>query len=496
VLATKLASLGIGYYMRRRQLYTALQLVIDVFSFMPIWAGAASLRVLLNVLTARKLSQSAPEWTTPMGFTVLLYLFISWKFELYSVPRQVRVSTFILWASENAIAVLAASVIVDFVTIQFGTGASRLFVICLVPVTLLVFLATRSLALIAIRFAKRKAYLSRVAIIGDQTNASRLLSQMEAENSASVCGVIVSEKSIEANGTESLPVLGSTLQIAELVNSNQLDEVIIINDIIPETELVRCNRVLWRMGVPVRRALNLAPKSAPSGIWPAGQTIELSTLNGVPIVDFRTPSSLSRQLRVMRLFDLALTLPFLLAVAPVFLLIALIVKLNFQGSLFTQASLVGKGGRHFTCYKFRTEHAKLNTLDREPTEDCKARTLAKFLIRYSLDELPQLYNILRGEMSLVGPRPLPARKLGPDGMSQTFFAWSEARSRVRPGLTGLWQVRGRGNLTFGDMINLDLQYIQTRSFLLDLIILLETPGALWRSSEDQLRCEDSVPSAV
>ena len=96
--------------------------------------------------------------------------------------------------------------------------------------------------------------------------------------------------------------------------------------------------------------------------------------------------------------------------------------------------------------------------------------------RYSLDELPQLINVLRGEMSLVGPRPLPAGDMGPDGMSREYADWSEGRSAVYPGITGLWQVNGRSELPFEEMVRLDLQYIREWSLLLDIKIILATPG--------------------
>ena len=95
--------------------------------------------------------------------------------------------------------------------------------------------------------------------------------------------------------------------------------------------------------------------------------------------------------------------------------------------------------------------------------------------RFSIDELPQLVNVILGDMSLLGPRPLPAEDLDPDGMSRQHPTWAELRSLVKPGLTGLWQVRGRSDLPFDEMIQLDLEYIQNWSLMLDLKILLATP---------------------
>ncbi len=109
-------------------------------------------------------------------------------------------------------------------------------------------------------------------------------------------------------------------------------------------------------------------------------------------------------------------------------------------------------------------------------QDPRVTPIGRFIRRYSLDELPQLINVLRGEMSLVGPRPLPAGDMGPDGMSREFADWSEGRAAVYPGITGLWQVNGRSELPFEEMVRLDLQYIREWSLLLDIKIILATPG--------------------
>jgi lipopolysaccharide/colanic/teichoic acid biosynthesis glycosyltransferase len=99
--------------------------------------------------------------------------------------------------------------------------------------------------------------------------------------------------------------------------------------------------------------------------------------------------------------------------------------------------------------------------------------------RLSLDELPQLFNVLAGDMSLVGPRPLPVEDLGSDGMSRTYSEWARQRSLVRPGITGLWQIRGRSDLSFAQMVELDLEYVRNWSLGLDINILLETPRAVF-----------------
>jgi lipopolysaccharide/colanic/teichoic acid biosynthesis glycosyltransferase len=146
-------------------------------------------------------------------------------------------------------------------------------------------------------------------------------------------------------------------------------------------------------------------------------------------------------------------------------LIALLVKWMSNGPVLERTLHAGKGGRHFNCLKFRTN---------EGENPARTTRIGRFLLRYRSDELPQLANILRGKMSLVGPAPLPVGVLETGTVSREYAAWQETRSLIQPGLTGLWQV-SPSTLSFDDMVQLDLEYIQSRSLSLDLSILLSTP---------------------
>ena len=183
----------------------------------------------------------------------------------------------------------------------------------------------------------------------------------------------------------------------------------------------------------------------------------------------------------------------LLALLPLFALIAVLIKATSKGSVLHKSRRIGKGGRQFTFLKFRSMYSDSDPrkviADNEKSghifkirNDPRVTPVGRLLRKYSLDELPQLINILFGEMSFVGPRPLPASDLGPDGMSKQYIAWSEGRAKVYPGLTGLWQVSGRSDLPFEDMVRLDLSYIQNWSLALDIRILLETPLLVLRGA--------------
>jgi len=163
------------------------------------------------------------------------------------------------------------------------------------------------------------------------------------------------------------------------------------------------------------------------------------------------------------------------------LLIALAIRLDSPGPVLFRQTRVGRGGRPFTLYKFRSmvaeaemaraSLAELNQADGplfKIKDDPRCTRVGRILRRFSLDELPQFYNVLRGEMSLVGPRPAL-----PEEVAQ-YQDWHKKRLEVTPGLTGLWQVRGRSELTFDEMMLLDIYYAENWSLGLDLRILLET----------------------
>jgi lipopolysaccharide/colanic/teichoic acid biosynthesis glycosyltransferase len=193
-----------------------------------------------------------------------------------------------------------------------------------------------------------------------------------------------------------------------------------------------------------------------------------------------------RYLAAKRVLDVVLCVLLLVFFAPILLLCALAVRLDSPGPItFTQLR-TGRDGRRFRMYKFRTmlENAEelkaslahLNILpppDFKIPNDPRITRVGKILRATSLDELPQLLNVLRGEMSLVGPRPT---SFAPS----TYDVWHTHRLDVTPGLTGLWQIEGRGSMTFDERLRLDVQYIRRASIGYDLLLLLRTVGAVWR----------------
>jgi exopolysaccharide production protein ExoY len=182
-----------------------------------------------------------------------------------------------------------------------------------------------------------------------------------------------------------------------------------------------------------------------------------------------------------RLIDFVLALVGILALMPVFALIAICIKLDDGGSILHFREIIGQYGRRFHALKFRTMIPDADTylakrpelmqkfqqnmkLERDPRITC----VGKFLRKTSLDELPQLFNVLIGQMSLVGPRIIHPSEL------PRYGEYAQKRLSVRPGITGLWQISGRQHISYKERVLLDMQYIYTRSFFLDLSILIKT----------------------
>ena len=212
---------------------------------------------------------------------------------------------------------------------------------------------------------------------------------------------------------------------------------------------------------------------------------EPSSLPAVEII--RNQSRYGRTLK--RIGDIIFSFVVLTLGSPIFILIGILVKLSSPGSVFYIQKRVGRNYREFGCIKFRTMYKDAddllpNLLEKYPLmrkefekdfklrQDPRITKLGRFLRRSSLDELPQFFNVLKGEMSIVGPRPIVSNEI------IKYSLFMEEVISVRPGLTGLWQVSGRNNLSYKKRVELDFFYARNRNFLLDLEIIILTLGVL------------------
>lgn len=217
---------------------------------------------------------------------------------------------------------------------------------------------------------------------------------------------------------------------------------------------------------------------------------QVDELDGIPIVTIRSGPPDGWQLLAKRLIDICGSAFLLLAMAPLLMIVTVLIKLDSPGSVFYKQERVGLNKRRFRVFKFRTmvdgaekQQPILERLNEAAgpvfkiKADPRITRIGKFLRRFSIDELPQLFNVLRGEMSLVGPRPLPVRDI-----ERIDAQWHKRRLSVKPGVTCLWQVNGRSNVSFDRWVRMDLEYIDKWSLGLDMKILLKTIPAVLKGS--------------
>jgi exopolysaccharide biosynthesis polyprenyl glycosylphosphotransferase len=222
----------------------------------------------------------------------------------------------------------------------------------------------------------------------------------------------------------------------------------------------------------------------------ANAKLKLEDFENEPFVSHYTGSMRGWQIPVKGMLDRILSLILLILLSPVFLLTAVIIKMTSPGPIFFVQKRVGLNKRRFRLYKFRTmvkdaeqKQVELEDLNEvmgaafKITNDPRITKVGRILRKTSVDELPQLINVLKGDMSLVGPRPLPVRDY--NGFNTD---WHRRRFSVRPGITCLWQINGRSNVSFEHWMELDMKYIDQWSLWLDLQILVKTVPAVLRGS--------------
>jgi exopolysaccharide biosynthesis polyprenyl glycosylphosphotransferase len=281
----------------------------------------------------------------------------------------------------------------------------------------------------------------------------------------------------DTGAIEDLPLFGRVSDLSRILRERHPDEVIVSGSDLGEEDLLDLVEEAHRWGVKVRIAPTTAELLTQRAEYVAGQ--------GVPLFELRPPVFAGLDWTVKRGFDLVVSFGLIILAIPVWAVIALAVKLDSPGPILYRDRRVGLGEREFGMFKFRSMYidaaqrqAGLEA-DNEASgplfkikDDPRVTRVGRFLRRYSIDELPQILNVLRGEMSLVGPRPLPLRDY------VQLDDWHRKRYLVLPGMTGLWQVSGRIDLSFDDLVRLDFYYLENWSIWLDISILAKTLPAV------------------
>jgi exopolysaccharide biosynthesis polyprenyl glycosylphosphotransferase len=325
---------------------------------------------------------------------------------------------------------------------------------------------------------KQAGYRRRALLVGSGRHLDQVAHALSdrAHTPVDLVGYI----SLTPRAQNGLRSLGALEDLAEILGAERVQEVIIADPDFPQEQAIGVVDRCHQRGITVH--------VAPSTMEILINRAEFVPGQSVPLFTLRPPVFQGLDFAVKRTFDLVLSTVGLLLLTPMLAVIALAIKLSSRGPVIYRSMRPGMGMTPFPCFKFRTmrqhadEHqAELEELNEKSgalfkiRDDPRMTTVGRALRRFSLDELPQLVNVVRGEMSLVGPRPLPMRDF------ELLEEWHKKRYQVLPGITGLWQVSGRSELDFDDLVRLDFVYLERWSVTLDLMILVKTlPAVLTR----------------
>ncbi|MGY1553113.1 sugar transferase [Microbacterium sp. A588] len=376
-----------------------------------------------------------------------------------------------------SIAVFAFTVAVAFF---LGMNLSRLLVAVLFPVGLLLLLLSRWMWRQWLRGRQKQGqYLHRAVLIGDHAKVKHVAKQIRRAKGSGYKIVGVITNGVPSEGVPDIDLLGDIAHAEKALDDANIDALIIVgsDDLDPDT--------MRRLGYAVSdRDIQLIMAPALTDI--AGPRLHSTPVAGLPLVHVDFPRMEGAQRFLKRTFDLVGSSLLLLLLSPAFLATAIAIRIDGPGKIFYHQERIGRGGRPFGMRKFRSMVANADDqlaslLDLQGNSDTplfkvnddpRITKVGRFLRKHSVDELPQLVNVLRGEMSLVGPRPQR------DSEVALYDDIAYRRLLVKPGMSGLWQVSGRSSLSWEETIRLDLYYVENWSLTQDIIILFRTVRAV------------------
>lgn len=384
--------------------------------------------------------------------------------------------------------------IVQEVFITLGALVLIVFLLKLQSVSRVVvvtFAATALMALILVRRFIVWWYISRpsvstdnhlrVLIVGSGRRARLVADQLTHLSEWGVCVVGFLDPRGESAGRRATDeILGHVDDISEVLRDNVVEDVLVA---VPRSMLGDVQAIIdacQEEGVRLRFMADIFDFEA--------ARIRLHLVGGIPLLSFEPVATENSALIAKRIFDLVVTLAAMPVLLPLFAAMAIVIRIDSSGPAIFSQERVGLHKRKFRMYKFRSmvhdaemklqeiEHLnEANGPNFKIKDDPRITRVGRFIRKTSIDELPQIFNVLAGDMSLVGPRPMSVRDV-------SLFDQGAQRKRfsVRPGITCLWQISGRSDLDFDDWLRLDLQYIESRTFWVDLKILLRTIPAVFK----------------
>ena len=332
---------------------------------------------------------------------------------------------------------------------------------------------------------RNNTFKRNVVIVGDGSSGKLLATKLIFENFIGIelVGFVDDDKEINDEVVSGKRVIGKLNQLGKVIQDYKIDEIIIAIDGNDYNKLLEVIEYCKSQNILVRLTSELFEIVA--------RKVDTEKYNDIPVIDVSTQYNNSLTLGIKRIFDIIMSFIILIILSPVILLIAVLVMISSPGPVLFSQIRIGRYGKPFKFYKFRSmkvnsgvdevrkqkmiEFMKYNNSGASDTRninDSRVTWIGKLIRKTSMDELPQLFNVLKGEMSLVGPRPcLPYEY-------DNYDSWQKRRFSAIPGCTGVWQVVGRSSVSFKDSIVLDLYYINNMSPWFDLQLIFKTIPAM------------------
>lgn len=383
-----------------------------------------------------------------------------------------------------AAATTVGVVILIVVSLAFNPlSYSRLiYLYTAVLVTLLLVISRGVIAMMRNHLRKYGIAVRRVLIVGMGDVGRMMMRTIAArpDYGYQLLGFVDDNPSKGSTDIGPFRALGPIDNCAQILEQTRVDDVIVC--------------LPWQSHRTIKRLLNVCDQAGvraqvvPDFFQMTRDQMQVNEISGIPLISKRAVVLTGWNFFVKRVSDLALATVMLVLLSPILLLIALAIKVDSAGPVIYSQTRVGRNGKSFRCHKFRsmvqgadqmvTGMAPLNEASGplfKMREDPRRTRVGRFLRRWSLDELPQLWDVLKGDMSVVGPRPNL-----PDEVAR-YQEWHRKRLTVNPGMTGLWQVSGRSDLTFDEMVLLDLYYVENWNVGFDIGIILRSLPAILRA---------------
>jgi exopolysaccharide biosynthesis polyprenyl glycosylphosphotransferase len=357
---------------------------------------------------------------------------------------------------------------------------SRLFIALYTILSVLFLIANRLAVLALAHEARKKGYnLRHLLLVGTGIRAKHFIDiiHKHPEWGYSIAGILDRDSSMLDREVEGYKVIGTLDELPALLETSLVDEVVLV---VPRTWLSEIEKsILYceAVGIPITLSTDFFNLAVAMG--------KPSAFNGSTFLRFETRLLKDSELMVKRLFDIISAATLLLVSLPVLLVSCAAIRMTSKGTIIFKQTRLGRYGRKFTLYKLRSMVEEAETL-RDQLEaqnemsgpvfkiknDPRVTPIGKFLRKTSLDEFPQLWNVIKGDMSLVGPRPPLPEEV------EKYEPWQRRRLSMKPGITCIWQVSGRNKIGFEDWMKLDLDYIDRWSLWLDIVILFKTIRAV------------------